>query len=285
MSEHPLVAYPPSMPPRGEDLPYSDGKPMESYQHVDQMALLIRSLKDAWMERDDFFVGGNMFLYFSETQAKKNDFLGPDVFVVLGTRPHPRKSWVVWEEDGRSPDVVVELTSPTTEANDLGPKKEIYRNTLKVARYFVFHPIEKTFQGWALEGGVYVPLEPAEDGSLDCAPLGLRLGMRETAIPGGTEPMLRWIDAEGRVLPTANEVGRKTNEVEQALAATRREAQAAERRAEEAQEAAHAAQRDAEAERERAADAARRADAERDRAEPLARRLAELEGRLADAGE
>ncbi len=285
MSEHPLVAYPPSMPPRGEDLPYSDGKPMESNQHVKQMTLLIQTLQDAWAARDDFFVGGNMFLYFSETQAKKNDFLGPDVFVVMGTRPHARKSWVVWEEDGRAPDVVIELTSPTTEDNDRGPKKEIYRHNLKVPRYFIFHPIEKTFEGWALVDGTYVPLEPAEDGSLDCAPLGLRLGIRETTIPGGAEPMLRWIDADGEVLPTASEVGRKASDVEQALAATRREAQAAERRAEEAQEAAQTAQRDAETERQRAADAARRADAERDRAETLARRLAELEGRLADSGE
>ena len=55
------------------------------------------------------FVGANMFLYFSQTQAKKNDFRGPDVFVVMDTTRRERKSWVVWEEDGRVPDVVIEL--------------------------------------------------------------------------------------------------------------------------------------------------------------------------------
>ena len=40
-----------------------------------------------------------MFLYFSKTQAKNNDFRGPDVFVVMNTSRRERKSWVVWEED------------------------------------------------------------------------------------------------------------------------------------------------------------------------------------------
>ena len=32
-------------PPRGEDLPYSDGEPMESDRHVQQMVLLINTLR------------------------------------------------------------------------------------------------------------------------------------------------------------------------------------------------------------------------------------------------
>src|SRR5687768_1123220 len=105
--EHPLANYPAS-PPRGEDLFYDDGEPMESARHRMQMNLLIDSLFHAWRDRDDFYAGGNMFLYFSETQKKKNDFRGPDVFVVLHTTRRDRKSWVVWEEDGRTLDVVIE---------------------------------------------------------------------------------------------------------------------------------------------------------------------------------
>jgi Uma2 family endonuclease len=82
-------------PPRGEDLPHGDGEPMETQRHVEQMLLLIRTLKDAWRDRSDVFVGGNMFIYFSELQAKRNDFRGPDVFVVMDTVRRERKSWVV----------------------------------------------------------------------------------------------------------------------------------------------------------------------------------------------
>src|SRR5262245_18015289 len=99
-------------PPRGEDLPYSDGEPMDTARHRIQMVILVDSLGSAWADRDDFYVGGNEFVYFSELQAKNNDFRGPDVYVVLDTVKKERKSWVVWEEGGQMPDVVIELTSP-----------------------------------------------------------------------------------------------------------------------------------------------------------------------------
>ena len=70
----------------------------------------------------------------SALQAKKNDFRGPDVFVVMDTDRHERKSWVVWEEDGRTPDVVIEIMSASTEKNDRGDKKRIYAKLLR--RYF-----------------------------------------------------------------------------------------------------------------------------------------------------
>jgi len=38
-------------PPRGEDLPCSDGEPMESERHFRQMMLLILTLNDAWRDR------------------------------------------------------------------------------------------------------------------------------------------------------------------------------------------------------------------------------------------
>jgi len=34
-----------------------------------------------------------MFVYFSETQAKRNDFRSSDVFVVMDTERRERKSW------------------------------------------------------------------------------------------------------------------------------------------------------------------------------------------------
>ena len=40
------------------------------------------------------------------------DFRGPDFFVVLDVDGEvDRKSWIVWEENGRYPDVIVELMS------------------------------------------------------------------------------------------------------------------------------------------------------------------------------
>jgi Uma2 family endonuclease len=68
----------PRRPPSSLELVCDDGKPMESARHRQQVVLLIESLQYAFRERTDFYVGGNMFLYFSETQARHNDFPGPD---------------------------------------------------------------------------------------------------------------------------------------------------------------------------------------------------------------
>lgn len=38
----------PKPPPRGEDLPYDDGMPMETSRHRAQLDLLVDSLDDEW---------------------------------------------------------------------------------------------------------------------------------------------------------------------------------------------------------------------------------------------
>src|SRR5438128_1454051 len=90
------------MPPTEDELPYDDGMPMDTQRHVLQMLLLIEALGNYWAGRDDVFVGGNMFVYFSPDQVSTHDFRGPDVFVVQGVPKRERKSWVVWQE-GKGP--------------------------------------------------------------------------------------------------------------------------------------------------------------------------------------
>lgn len=106
-----LPDWEPEPPP--DDLIFDDGEPLESNRHRIAMNVLIRSLQQAWSDRDDYFTGGNMFIYYSRTQACNRDFRGPDFFVVLGVDgTRSRQGWVVWDEEGRYPDVIVELMSP-----------------------------------------------------------------------------------------------------------------------------------------------------------------------------
>ena len=115
----------PPMPPT--DLIFDDGEPLETNQHRVAVNVLIRSYQQYRTGQTDFYVGGNMFIYYSSTQVKNRDFRGPDFFVVLdveGTRD--RQGWVVWEEEGRYPDVIIELMSPSTAKVDLGLKKQLY---------------------------------------------------------------------------------------------------------------------------------------------------------------
>ena len=232
--------FPFRMPPRAEDLPWSDGEPMESDRHVKQMTLLIESLRMEWIDRKDVFIGGNMFVYFSESQAKKNDFRGPDVFVVLDAEEKERRlSWVVWEEGGRTPDVVIELTSASTEADDRGKKMDVCARRMRVSGYYLFDPLSSKLDGFSLDqdSRSYRPLVPLAGGDLPVSALGLRLGLRPGSYLGEGGPWLRWLSTDGRVIPTneerAAEAQRKTAEAQRETVEAQREAaeahQAAER--------------------------------------------------------
>jgi Uma2 family endonuclease len=166
------------MPP--SDLIFDDGEPLESPRHRIAMNLLIRSVQSALQDRSDFFAGGNMFVYYSRTQLMNQDFRGPDFFVTLDIdSSRERKAWVTWEEEGRYPDVIVELLSPSTEKVDREDKKQLYEKVFKTQNYFIFDPFDPiSFQGWHLQTGKrgYQALQPNPQGCLWCEALELWLG-------------------------------------------------------------------------------------------------------------
>jgi Uma2 family endonuclease len=194
-------------PPSSEALVCDDGEPMDTARHRQQMTVLIESLESAWSHRTDFYVGGDMFLYFSETQVRKNDFRGPDVFVVLDTNRRERRAWVVWEEDGKTPDVIIELLSESTEKVDRGDKFRLYGRSLKVGEYFLFDPFTGVLEGYELDPlrGGYAPKKPDQHGRLYCAQLGLFLAKAKGTLWAVEADWLRWMDAEGRLLPMPQE--------------------------------------------------------------------------------
>lgn len=233
---------------------------MESQRHREQMNLLVDTLADTWRDRHDFYVAGNMGLYFSETQSLKNDFRAPDVFVVLDTDRHERKRWVVWEEDGRTPDVVIEITSESTEDVDRGKKKGIYARLLRVPFYAIFDPFSQRLDAFMLDPvqREYVALQPDAHGRVPCPPLGLMLGVVPGEYKGLHAPWLRWFDSRG--VPLEDASARATREAERAAREAERAAREAERAAREAERAARETERAdrAEAELERLREELRR---------------------------
>ncbi|HEX2570141.1 MAG TPA: Uma2 family endonuclease [Polyangia bacterium] len=140
-------------PPSVHELITDDGIPLESNRHVLQMILLRETLESAWAGRNDYFVGTNLFLYYSTLQTKRNDFRSPDVFVVLGTARRDREAWVIWEEDGKHPDVVIELTSDSTRRYDQGEKKADLRRAHRRARILHLRPPPGRSGGLSIERG------------------------------------------------------------------------------------------------------------------------------------
>ena len=253
MTTDPVTISPlaPPIPPGEDALPYDFGEPMESHSHRIQMNLLIGPLYRHFPDREDLFAAGNMAIYFSETQVKRNDFRGPDFFAVTGTTRRSRKSWVVWGEDGRTPDVVVEVLSASTEAEDRGPKKRAYERLLRVPDYFLYDLETGEVEGFRLEGGRYRRSEPDGRGLWPCL-LGLRLGVWRGRVEEIEGIWLRWHTEDGAPVPTDREA-----------------AEAETARAEAAAARAEAAAARAEAETARASEAERRLAAYEARFGPL----------------
>lgn len=227
--------YPP--PPALDELIFDDGVPLETNRHRIAMNALIRSTLQALGDRSDFFAGGNMFVYYSREQRMNRDFRGPDFFVTLnvdGSRE--RQGWVVWEEDGRYPDVIVELLSPSTESIDRVDKKELYEQTFRTADYFIFHPFQPdSLRGWHLVDRRYQDLQPNDQGWLWCESLGLWLGTWQGVIdrepPTGNCHWLRFYDRDGNLIPLPEEAAQQQAEAaqQQAEAALQRADRLAER--------------------------------------------------------
>ncbi|NCJ05433.1 Uma2 family endonuclease [Synechococcales cyanobacterium C] len=175
----------------------SDEPPLESYQHLQQLLLLLKCLDWLWRDRTDYFAAGNLTIYYSARKLKTEDFRGPDFFVVLGTEKRPRKSWTVWEEAGQYPHVIVELLSDSTAKIDRGLKKQIYQDTFRTPDYFWFDPHNQEFAGFHLVDGNYEALAATEKGWRWSEQLGLYLGVEQE--------QLRFFTAEGELVPTPEE--------------------------------------------------------------------------------
>ena len=223
-----ILPWQPPLPPT--DLVFDDGKPLESNRHRIAMNALIRSAQWALTQREqaNYFVGGNMFVYYSSRQVRSESYRGPDFFAVLGVDgQRERQGWVVWEEEGHYPDVIIELLSATTTAADKGPKKDIYEQVFRTPDYFIFDPFDpQSLQGWRLVPGKgYQALQPNPQGWLWCETLGFWLGLwegmidREPAV--GTCPWLRFYDLEGYLAPLPEEAAQQqTQQVESQLEQT-----------------------------------------------------------------
>ncbi|BAY32724.1 hypothetical protein NIES2107_46140 [Nostoc carneum NIES-2107] len=196
---------------------YSDEPPLETELHLRQILLLIECLEWCWKERQDFYACGNMTVYYSPRQRKSEQFRGPDFFVVLNTERKIRKSWVVWEEDGKYPNVIVEILSDKTAATDRGLKKEIYQDIWRTPDYFWFDPESLEFQGFHLLDGNYQPLQANVDGLLWSQQLGLYLGIHESK--------LRFFSADGKLIPTPAEAAQQEQEQRQKAEQEREQAQ------------------------------------------------------------
>jgi Uma2 family endonuclease len=178
---------------------YSNEPEMESFPHLMQMLLLISCLRWQWRDRQNYFVGGNMTIYFSPSQKKSEFFRGPDFFLVLDCDPNPkRKSWAVWQEGGKYPNLIVEILSDSTADVDRGEKKQIYQDIFRTPDYFLYDPYKATLEGYHLVEGRYKSIIANSEGRMWSAQLELFLGVYAD--------QLRFFTPIGELIPTPEEL-------------------------------------------------------------------------------
>ncbi|MGB3788397.1 MAG: Uma2 family endonuclease [Phormidesmis sp.] len=170
---------------------------MESSLHYLQLALLVSCLEWLWRDRDDFFIGANLTVYFSREQLKNKDFRGPDFFLATPTQKRPRRSWVVWEEGGQYPELIIELLSESTARVDRTLKKALYQDRFRTPEYFWFSPETLEFEGYRLVNRHYEPIAADHSGRLWSEVLGLYLGEHQGN--------LRYFFENGELVPTLQE--------------------------------------------------------------------------------
>jgi Uma2 family endonuclease len=229
---------------------------LESTLHLKQLILLLNCLERLWSDRNDFFVAGNLTIYYNPNKLTTQDFRGPDLFVVLGTERRERRSWMIWREGGRYPNLIVELLSDSTASVDRGVKKQIYQNTFRTPEYFWFDPDTLEFKGFRLsEQFEYEEIAPDDRGWRWSQEVQLYLGIENQ--------QLRWFTPDGQLVLTPQEA-----ELQERLRVDTERQRTAQAQAE-----VQAERQRAETERQRAETERQRAEAERQRAEALLRKL------------
>jgi Uma2 family endonuclease len=292
--------YEAQMPDAGRLM--SDEPEMESSLHYTQLLILVTCLEWLWRDREDFFIGANLTVYFSRQELKNRDFRGPDFFLVQQTEKRPRPSWVVWEEDGRYPDLIIELLSDSTAQVDRTLKKTLYQNRFHTPEYFWFSPETQEFMGFRLAASGYQEILPNALGHRWSQELGFYLGVDERG-------QLRYFNTTGAKLPTPDEANlveiqraeratilaeQAARQSEQALRQAELASQRADQASQQAEQAAEVAVREsqraeaehlrAEAERQRADQETQRAETERQRADEESQRAELLAARLKALG-
>jgi Uma2 family endonuclease len=199
--------------PTAHELPDSDDTPVDNELQIPVAGVLRAILTLLWAQRQDWFFGINMGIY-ADTESPSTAIV-PDGFLCLGVprfRPEygsrGRPSYVLWEEDGIVPYLVLEVVSETY-GGEYDTKLEKYES-LEVAYYVVYDPEgfqkrHERLEVYCLVDGRYV-LVAGEPVWL--SEIGLGIGRGPGTVDGWSREWLYWFSEEGERYPVPEEYQR-----------------------------------------------------------------------------
>ena len=146
--------------------PSSDGRPMA--ENMWQWRAIHNAAGDIEAVRPDALVAADILVY--PQRGSRDHRIAPDVLVAFGLGTHNRSSYLVWKE-GKPPDWVLEVASPSTASRDLDEKRRQYAG-MGVPEYWLFDPQgdlfrrrgEAQLQGLKLVDGEYQAPDAVREG-------------------------------------------------------------------------------------------------------------------------
>jgi Uma2 family endonuclease len=197
--------------PTAEELPSSDETPVDNQLQNDIPNLLLSLLASIWANRDDWYFGVDMAVYYNPDEPA----IVPDGFLALGvkhdTGERGRLSYVLWQENNIMPILALEVISE--KYNQEYEDKFADYQSLGILYYAIYNPFSgrrgrhknrRRLEVYRLIAGEYIRLEP-ENRPVWLPEIGLALGHEPGEHIAWSREWLYWYDANGDRYPTAEE--------------------------------------------------------------------------------
>jgi len=195
--------------PTSDELPDSDDTPVDNEIQNLIPNLLLAVLALVWRDRQDWFLGVDMGIYYLYEQVRQ-PVLIPDGFLSIGVQRRKgdrgRLSYVLWEENNIPPVWALEIVSKTV-GGEYDQKLTKYAQ-LGVLYYVIYNPDywrrdkHDPFEVYRLVEGEYIR-QPKEPVWMPEAGLGIGRGIG--TYEGWTREWLYWYDQQGKRLLTPEE--------------------------------------------------------------------------------
>lgn len=191
--------------PSSAELPDSDDTPVDNELQILIPNLLLAILSSFWQQREDWFFGINMGIYYAPLKPA----IVPDAFLSLGVErfigENGRLSYVLWEEEGIIPLFALEVISQTY--NGEYEQKKIDYAQLGILYYAIYAPTRlrrkrQRLEVYRLVEGQYI-LQPGE--VVWMPEISLGIGRERGTYQGLTREWLYWYDQNGKRYPTPDE--------------------------------------------------------------------------------
>ncbi|GBF81444.1 Uma2 family endonuclease [Aphanothece sacrum] len=197
--------------PSAEDLPDSDDTPVDNQLQVLVPQILQVILAMLWSERQDWYFGINMGIYYNPKQP--TDVIVPDGFLSIGVPriidSDLRLSYVLWDEQV-IPTMVLEVVSQTRR-QEYTKKKEDYAK-MGVLYYVIYNPLRKRkprLEVYELNNEEY---ELLQGEPVWLSEINLGIGRETGVYQGVLREWLYWYDQQGKRYLTPEEKALETQQ-------------------------------------------------------------------------